>query len=195
MKPILNIKYQRLIAIFIALLCSGLLMAQQFAKVGQGSTVTIEGTSNLHDWEMVSNNYSVTVVIDQANPNIITKLSAVIPAESLKSGKKGMDKNAYKALNTTSHKNISFELTEVVKSTSKGSGIYEIATKGNLTINGVKKTIPLTITLKENGNTINLNGSTSFNMTEYKVEPPTALLGTITTGDKLTIKFKTVLNN
>ncbi|WP_228853206.1 YceI family protein [Aegicerativicinus sediminis] len=195
MKPILNIQLKGIFLLAILILSSNYLLAQQYSKVGQGSNVTIEGTSNLHDWEMTSNSYSVTLLFDQANSNLVTKLSAVIPAESLKSGKKGMDKNAYKALNTDKHKNISFEMTSVDQAIDKGTGVYELKTKGNLTINGVKKNIPLTITLKNNGTSISLSGSTVFNMTEYKVEPPTALFGTVTTGDKLTIKFKTILNN
>ena len=42
-------------------------------------------------------------------------------------------------------------------------------------------------------NMVSLEGEKTFNMTDYGIEPPTALFGTITTGDEVTIKFKSIL--
>ena len=42
-----------------------------------------------------------------------------------------------------------------------------------------------------NSNTIHIVGEKSIKMTDFNVEPPTALFGSITTGDEITIKFKT----
>ena len=36
---------------------------------------------------------------------------------------------------------------------------------------------------------ITVNGSTKFNMTEYKVTPPTVMMGTIKTGDAVTVEY------
>ena len=43
------------------------------------------------------------------------------------------------------------------------------------------------------GNKVTLTGATKLKMTDYKIDPPKALMGTITTGDEITIKFNTVL--
>ena len=41
-------------------------------------------------------------------------------------------------------------------------------------------------------NKVVLKGEKTFKMTEFKIDPPKALLGTITTGDEITIKFNTI---
>ena len=40
-------------------------------------------------------------------------------------------------------------------------------------------------------NKITLIGEKKFKMTDFKIDPPKALFGTITTGDDITIKFST----
>jgi polyisoprenoid-binding protein YceI len=62
--------------------------------------------------------------------------------------------------------------------------------RGNLTISGVTKQVQLTFKATVDGTKVTLTGETELKMTTYNVEPPTALLGTVKTGDALTIKYK-----
>ena len=50
----------------------------------------------------------------------------------------------------------------------------------------------VTFEVKVSADKITLTASKEFKMTDYKVDPPTAMLGTITTGDAVTITLKTV---
>ena len=110
-------------------------------------------------------------------------------AEALKSGKGGMDKNTYKALNTNKHKNITFSQTKLVSAKATSAGNYKVQVEGNLTINGVSKVITLSFDLKEQGSAYTLTGNYKVNMPTYKVDPPTALMGTIKTGADVVIKY------
>ena len=38
-------------------------------------------------------------------------------------------------------------------------------------------------------------GSVTFNMTNFNIDPPTAVMGTIKTGDEITIKFQVIYSN
>lgn len=179
-----------LIAIFMV--ATNAIQAQEFNLINGESTLTVLGTSSLHDWHVTAEKQSGKISFKNIETGQIEKCSIEIVAESLKSGKSAMDKNTYKALNTSSYKNISFQLAEIKSTTSKGNGVYAISTAGDLTISGTKKRVTLDFTITISDSKVKLVGEKKIKMTDFKIEPPKALLGTITTGDDITIKFSTI---
>ncbi|MBR9846910.1 MAG: YceI family protein [Algicola sp.] len=167
--------------------------SQQYRLSNPNSDLKVYGTSSLHDWHEDVEEQSGTISIDVTENLKIKSLNLEVVSESLKSGKRGMDKNTYKALNTDEYKTISFQLTETKNITKLSDQKYKVEAYGNLTISGVTKRIQLNFELSMTNNQINLIGEKSFKMTDFKIEPPKALFGTITTGDDITIKFNTVL--
>lgn len=161
-----------------------------------GLDVSVKGTSTLHDWEMKSNNKGtcdVVFTLDAADKiTAINELQFTLPAESIKSGHSMMDKNAYKAMNTDKYKNISFVLTNAAI-TPSATNVYQVKVTGNLTISGVTKKCELGGTAKYNpaDKSFVLFGSKKFNMSEFGVKPPTVMMGTIKTGDEITVSFAT----
>ncbi|TVZ25788.1 polyisoprenoid-binding protein YceI [Gillisia sp. Hel_I_86] len=169
-------------------------LAQTFKITNSSSDVKVEGTSNVHDWEITAEELQGTMSVEIIDEQLvkIEKLDFTVIAESLKSGKGGMDKNTYKALKTDKFPKITYNLVKVDNIDCTSSSKCKIIAKGYLTIAGTKKSIDLVFDAKINDDEISLTGSTSFKMSTYNVEPPTALFGTITTGDEVKIKFKTV---
>ena len=158
-------------------------------------TVKITGTSSLHDWEMKSGKGQVEVLLGLGTlDNIIgvTSLKFTIPAESLKSGKSSMDKNAYKALKTGSAKNINFVMSSS-KVTPVNSTTVEIKARGKLTVAGTTQETDIVVTVKYNAadKTYTANGSKKIKMTDYNVKPPTFMMGAVKTGNDITISFNT----
>ncbi|HKL34806.1 MAG TPA: YceI family protein, partial [Salegentibacter sp.] len=135
-----------------------------------------------------------TITTEDGKLTGISTLQVTVPAESLDSGKGGMDKNAYKALDTDEYKNIEFKLDEVKKIEAQGSDSYKVNGLATLKIKGQSRQVPVDFILKINGNKIQINGKQNINMTDYKVDPPTAMFGTITTGEDLTIKFNSTFS-
>lgn len=168
------------------------------AQTYQSSTakVTIKGTSTLHDWDMTSPKGVVKATFAVSNNQVttISALSFTVLAESLKSSKSGLDKNAYKALNTGTHKQITFTMTSGQVTAGSG-GNFKVSATGNLTIAGTTKvtTIQATGVYNPGDQSISVQGATKFNMTAYKVTPPTVMMGTIKTGDAITIDYSTKL--
>ncbi|WP_067147755.1 YceI family protein [Pseudotamlana agarivorans] len=191
MKKINNKTKGYLSCIALLFLSVNLIQAQELKLVNSESSLTIYGTSSIHDWQEDAESQTGKIVFSNLETGEIEALSIAIEAESLKSGKSGMDKNTYKALNTKKHKQITFQLTKVESVNAKGNGVYDLKTVGDLTIAGTKKSIALDFKLTVKGAMATLDGEKKIKMTQFNVDPPTAMLGAITTGDDLTIKFKT----
>lgn len=179
------------IILSLVLSCPFFINAQSWYSVDQVATLKIEGTSTLHDWEMESNKASgkAEFILEGNQIKEIKSLDITVPAESLKSGKSAMDKNAYKSLKTESHKDLRFNLTRVLKVEASG-GKCIVTCEGNLNIAGKTKLVQLKADClaRENGR-IQCIGTKSINMKEYDVEPPSFMFGSVRTGEEITIEF------
>lgn len=164
--------------------------AQVKYQVGPKPELKVTGTSTLHDWEMVSTQATGEAVLVQQNGKLqeIQKLSVQMPAESLKSGKGAMDKNTYAALETKKHPQVKFVLTDI-----KSTGANTWNAKGNFTIAGVTQPATFEVKSSQSGSGYSFQGKHAFKLTDYKMDPPTALLGTVKTGDEVAIHFNLTL--
>ncbi|MBK7409365.1 MAG: YceI family protein [Saprospirales bacterium] len=156
----------------------------------------IEGTSNLHDWEMEVTKIDCKGSFQSTDNtiNAIKNVEVKILVENIKSKEgKIMDQKTYKAFESEKNPYIIFTFSSAdVK--IDGSGNVTIAASGNLNMAGTNKTVPVTAKGKvlANGD-MQLSISKKLNMTEYKMDPPTALMGTIKVGEEVEVKFDLVL--
>jgi polyisoprenoid-binding protein YceI len=170
--------------------------AQQVYNLSAGSELKVSGTSSLHDWTMKSTNGSGKATFTMAGDQLqgVSALSVKMKTQSLKSGKSGMDDKAYEALKAKENPAITFTLREMKNIKQTGSAITYIAI-GDLTVAGVKCPVTFTGTGKVAGDKFQFEGKTSFKLTDFKVNPPTAMFGTIKTGDDVTIAFNVTFKN
>ncbi|MEZ5056724.1 MAG: YceI family protein [Saprospiraceae bacterium] len=162
------------------------------------ANVSVLGTSNLHDWEMTGTQASLKGTFDIENGALagIENVFVEIPVKSIKSSKGSiMDGKTYDALKSDKHPKITFRLKNV-NSINPKSGAYEVKATGDLTIAGYTKSVLLNVMVKVlPSGELEITGSKDLKMTEYKMEPPTAMFGALTTGDDVTIKFATTLTS
>lgn len=155
--------------------------------------ISLNGTSNIHDWEMkASTGHSeATFGIDATGKlTSVSNLSFTLPVKDLKSEHTGMDNNTYKALKATDNPNFSFVLTSGVV-TSNGNNNYNIDCKGKLTIAGKTNDTEILAAGVYNpaDKSITVSGVKKMKMTDYGVTPPKALFGTIKTGNDISISY------
>ncbi len=165
--------------------------AQKSYALDGKSTFSVAGTSTLHDWEMKSASGTGTANFTIANSKLtdIESLSISLLAESVKSEKKSMDKVAYETLKTDKNKNIKY----VLKSAEKvNETTWELT--GTYTIAGVSKVYKTTVKTTVTKDGLNMQGSNKITFADFGMKSPTALLGTIKTGQDLTIKFNLNFN-
>lgn len=161
-----------------------------------GPILKIEGTSSLHDWNMTSKEGVCSAAFDFDGAKLTDMLSLAfsVRAETLKSSTKGLNRNAYKAMNTAKYPTITF-ISNHASVRSNGANSYVINAKGKLTISGVTKEVwvPVTCTVNPADMSIQANGSYKIKMSEYKITPPSFMFGAMKTGDELTVKFNLAL--
>ena len=181
------------IALIIALGVSLNVAIAQPVLQSKAVTISLTGTSTLHDWEMkaAQGSSEAAFVVDAAGKiSGLSKLSFSLPATSLKSEHSMMDNNTYKALNTEKFPNINFVLSSATV-TSLGNNKYQFNCLGKLTIAGFTKETDLVATGTYNpaDHSITVTGIKKMKMTDYKVKPPTVMMGTIKTGDDIAIAY------
>ena len=165
--------------------------AQKSYTLDVKSTFSVAGTSTLHDWEMKSASGTGTANLTITNSKLtdIESLSISLLAESIKSEKKSMDKVAYETLKTDKNKYIKY----VLKSAEKvNETTWELT--GTYTIAGVSKVYKTTVKTTVTNTGLNMQGSNKITFTDFGMKSPTAMLGTIKTGQDLTLKFNLNFN-
>jgi polyisoprenoid-binding protein YceI len=178
---------------------SYVILAQSNYKITDSRDISMKlsGTSTLHDWVMNAQTFTgeAQFVFEKSNTSqlkVIKSLSFNLIVKDLKSGEKGLDKNAYKALKTDQYKDIQYTLTGAVIIPEK-SGRYLIKTEGMLTIAGITKEVKMDVYAIVNADgSVTCKGSNKLLMTDYKVKPPKFMLGAMKTGDAITLNYTLV---
>jgi hypothetical protein len=152
-------------------------------------TLTINGTSTMHDWEMKTSKIACNATFtfyEDGELGGLTLLNFTMPAESLKSERSGLDAVAYRALKTNKFPTITFNL----KSAAVSKQGTVITCSGSLTVAGVTQNIDIVGAAQVNADrSINIKGSKQINIRDFDIEPPTFLFGQFSTGENVTISF------
>ncbi|MCH8494388.1 MAG: YceI family protein [Balneolales bacterium] len=167
------------------LLSAGLVFAQSAQEVtlDRNTTMYVDGTSTLHDWTVESKSATGVLVMQEDG---IASVSVQVPVRSLESGKSGMDRRMYDALESRNHDTITFTSNEITLADDNRSGVA----KGQLTIAGQTRDHEVPFTLTGEGNSWKFTGSSEFTMSKFDIDPPTAVMGTIRTGDEIVVRFE-----
>jgi len=180
-----------------------------------GSKMRVEGTSNIHDWQVESPFIGGMMEVGPNFPlepgqavtpgKVEAKADVFIQVRSLKSVEKDgkpysdkMDEIMWEHMKESEHKRIVYHLTELtLKEAPKAKDApYVFDAKGELGIAGVTNKLSMVVNVLPLGeNKLKITGTTSFKMTEYKVDPPAPkiALGLIKTGDDVKLIFEWML--
>lgn len=171
--------------------------SETYESSSAGNEIYITGTSNLHNWNMavVASNIVAEFDIEGLQLKNIRRVDFTCKTRDIKSNSNLMDRKTYEAIKSDNHPEIRFTLMVNSVPVSDGRN-FSGTLRGNLNVAGLTREIavPFTGTLNEN-RTILVKGSVDLKMTDFKIEPPTALLGTLKTGDNITVTFSLNLFN
>jgi len=182
-----------LIAVFTIVLTTSSTIINKY-MLEKDYSFTIHGTSNLHDWDekvqTVTGDASINWNADKSFD--LNAIHIKIDVHSIKSNEgSGMNNNTYKALKADANPTITFILYPPLKAIKANSTENNISMIGSLTIAGVTKPVTMRVKLMmDSQGKLTIEGSQIIKMADYNVTPPTALFGTIKTGDSITLNFK-----
>jgi polyisoprenoid-binding protein YceI len=180
-----------------------------FAK--PGSKIRVEGTSNIHDWQVegtliggfleVGSNFPLEPGKEVAAGKVDAKAEPFIMIRGLKSVEKDgkpysdkMDEIMYEKLKADQFNRITYRLNELtLKEAAKSKDApYVFEAKGDLVVAGVTNTITMPVNITPLGEgKLKISGTAPVKMSDFKIEPPAPkiALGLIKTGDDVKILF------
>ena len=183
--------------VFVLLISFFNTLAQQVYKViPQYSSMKIEGTSSLHDWDMTVEDFKCDMSVIIGNPSItIEKVNFTGITSTISSHNSIMDSKTRNALKTQKYPEIRFRMTSPLKIASQGNSFSGTAT-GELFIAGKARTVSLPFSGKTTSeNSISISGAKTIDMKEYGIDPPTAMFGALKTGKDVTVSFEISLKH
>lgn len=187
-----RVKLSAFFVLFILVLQTGLMTAQSRLVLQPGSSVTVSGTSNVHDWEMTTTNpssFAEFKILTDGKPEVLQTLNFRLQKSTLKSDKSGLEKRAMEALKADKNPEISYQSTSPAQVKQNGDKMI-ITTQGRLSIAGVTKVVDVTAECTNgNGNTLVCKGEKKLKMTDFNVTPPTMMLGALRVVDDITISY------
>lgn len=197
MKNVLQPTQKKIFALGLGLILFMGAFAQVKYTNKNSASLTVSGTSTLHDWDMKSaqGNCEATITLNAAGAlTALNGLSFSTNTAELKSGKGAMDKNAYKALKTDKNPTITYVAATSTVSLISGTD-YLVKTVGKLTIAGTTLDAEVTANCKVHPDkTVTVMGSKKLSMKEFGMVPPSFMMGTIKTGNDVTLKFDFTLS-
>ncbi len=162
--------------------------------MGTGSKVWVSGTSTVRGWRCEST--QVTGTSDAATTELAQIGTArgeiTIPLSTLDCRNGTMNGHMRNALKAQQNPNIRFRATQV-RVTPGSAAEGTVAMTGQLTIAGQTREVTINGTaVRENG-ALRVRGTEALTMTDYGVQPPRLMAGTMRVNAPVTIGFDVVL--
>lgn len=188
---------KQFIAAVLLLAAAFVLRAADTARFtpAQGATtsVAIKGTSSLHEWQMKGTTILGSIETDPdawiSSGEKPAAVRASIPVASIRSDHERMDRIMREALKADANPNITWVMTEASLVSRTGDGFIARAT-GKLTIAGTTRDVTFDVTVRRNADgTYHIAADVPMKMTDYGVSPPVAMMGTLKTGNDITVSF------
>ncbi|MCF6223817.1 MAG: YceI family protein [Flavobacteriaceae bacterium] len=161
------------------------------------SSITVDGTSTISDWTVKPESYTGTLTVSAKKKSKITlkkgtlsTIHLIIPGKSMRSENgETMDSKIFRALKVDDFPNISYTLDRSIEFSVIDKNKRNFSVSGVLTIAGVEKTIQNNLSVIYANGTLSLSGKIAIKLSDFNIEPPSAMFGQIETGDDIIINF------
>lgn len=195
---------QKIISLlFTLMLITGSAFAQDMTLNLQGTPeMHINGDSNVKSWDAAVNEVNGTLVLqdfetisaENLTAETFKNLTLTVPVESIESGSGGLTKNIHKYLKEDDYPNITFELVEITN-IAQQDGSLLVTAQGVVNAAGKDNPVEMVVTANAQNGSIQFTGEKQLLMTDFDIDPPTAVFGTIRSKDEFVVSFDVTFSN
>lgn len=155
------------------------------------SKLWVEGTSNKNDWTVHAGQLEGTVALRGDN---VSRVEVNVASGKIVSNRSTiMDRLMHGALKSSEHPTISFVLEEAAAGSPGADGSFTMDTRGKLTLAGETRDIEMKVTgQRMDDGKVRFTGTYPLTMSDYGIDPPTAMFGALRTGDDVVVHFDVV---
>jgi hypothetical protein len=163
----------------------------------EDSRLWLEGDSNLRGWSCRAEEMIPELTLHRSRstvePTRVEAATLRVPVARIECGHGRMNRDLRAALHASEHPEIALRVSSVTQSllgTVPQRGRLDVIAHGRLTVAGVTQPMELDVRGVDTGDgALRVSGEIDILMTDFGVEPPTALLGLIKAKDRVTIRF------
>lgn len=165
----------------------------------EGSRLWFDGTSTVRDWSCKAPRIDAAIDADANAPaavlngqKAVKTVALSFPVAQLDCENRTMNGHMLKALNSDRHTSIRFTLTgyDLAKAAAVTGTL-----QGTLMINGQTRPITVTTQFASANGGLRVTGKYDLKMTDWGVEPPKLMMGTLKVGEVVTVNFDLLLQN
>lgn len=176
------------------------LMTTSYTIQPDESTMRVEGTSTVHDWSCpvgtIDGSFEIDTEATETTPIAsLDRVHITVPVEQIDCDKSKMNRKLRDALQANRYPEVMYTLqsVEMQPLPDSSDGWFEAQTTGELIIAGTRNQVEMTVKgQKMDDGRLRFVGQKALKLSDFNVDRPSAMLGTIKTGDEVTVYFDVV---
>lgn len=190
---------QRIISVLVLLFfIAGPALGQSLTlNTEDAQEMHIYGDSNIKKWDAAVNQVSGSLTLqnienltaENLTAENFQSLSLTVPVEQIESESGGLTSNIHKYLKGDDYPNITFQLNNVTDITEQEDGSLLIMASGVVTAAGNESPVDMQVNATVENGGIQFTGAKELLMTDFEIDPPTAVFGTIRSKDEFRVEF------
>lgn len=196
---ILRTKLPLIITFLVTGLMAATPAAAQKFTVTDASTMTIYGSANVTDWEAKAKTIDGEIRISntdlsdwsEADASWFESVKIAIKVEDIDADSRRMNNNMHGYLKKDRYPEITYRLVEAKELAMLDNPGVKLTVRGVINAAGTDKEIIHDVEIRKNeSGGLVVSGSQDLLMTDFGIDPPTAVLGSIRSRDEMTISFE-----
>jgi hypothetical protein len=168
--------------------------------VPTNSTMHVDGTSTLHDWscpvESMTGSFQIDTSATETTPiSTLRRVHVSVPVDQIVCDKDTMNEKLQEALQSNAYPKVMYTLQSVDLQplADSSDSWFEAQTTGELILAGERQSIDMAVKgQRMDDGRMRFVGQHTLKLSDYNVDRPSALLGTIKTGNEITVRFDVV---
>jgi hypothetical protein len=191
------------LSLITAVLIAGMLVAtpavaQKFT-VTEESKMTIYGSANVTDWEAKAKTITGEIKLRDpdlsdwsgADASLFESVRIAIKVDDIDADSRRMNNNMHGYLKKDRHPEITYRLVEAKELAVLDNPGVKLTVRGVINAAGTDKEIVHDVEVRKNDSGgLVVSGSQDLKMTDFGIDPPTAMLGSVRSRDEMTITFE-----